>query len=250
VPDEKVLRKVRSMWLPRDLKIIFLGTELTLDSAIKRVQEWISFTNDTARKNKTFKQRDPSSNYIKEKTNPKRFEKDLSKIKCFNCQEFGHYSTNCKSNAKINKVESRRLSGGIDTESVLLNEKEMVVCFDTSASHCMIPKDKLNELKNFEIMKKEMIFKAAGGIDLVSNEAVLIEICFKGKRVTEEFWILEKEDDILLSNKIVKLLRYPKLSPITCKIVTKENKIISWNRPIKSYQDKIAFENLCEKMEE
>jgi hypothetical protein len=38
--EEKVLKRIRMQWLPRDLKVIFLSTDVNLEVALIRVEEW------------------------------------------------------------------------------------------------------------------------------------------------------------------------------------------------------------------
>jgi hypothetical protein len=40
-PEEKILKRIRTQWLPRDLKTIFLAGELSLEAAIERTESGI-----------------------------------------------------------------------------------------------------------------------------------------------------------------------------------------------------------------
>jgi hypothetical protein len=248
VPDEKVMKKLRSMWLPRDLKIIFYNVEISLDCAISRVTEWESFSNKE-RKNPYYEKPSPIKTFNYKKPYDVNKKKDLSNIKCFSCQEYGHYSTSCKNKPKINNVKTTADNNTIDLETVLLNGRKTRVVFDTGASHSLIPKEKLKNIENFKLIEKVKKFETAGGFELVSKKMTRIEICFNDKRVLEEFYVLDKGHDIILSNKIVKILRFTEPLPIKCKIDTMNHGPVSWNRLIRSYQDRVEFENLCKEME-
>ncbi|KCZ74129.1 hypothetical protein H311_04907, partial [Anncaliia algerae PRA109] len=42
---QKVIKHIRTQWLPRDLRIVFFNTEMTLYSALEKVKEWEYFIN-------------------------------------------------------------------------------------------------------------------------------------------------------------------------------------------------------------
>jgi hypothetical protein len=147
--EEKVFKRIRTQWLPRDLKMIFLPNELKLENAIERVKEWESFKPEKHYKDSNNKKLTKNN---AEQTNKKKFnnvKKDVSEIKCFKCKKYGHYSTTCTDAGKINVTTIKtKDSKDIDIDKVFLNDTPIEVVFDTGATDSIIALKSLKKLKN------------------------------------------------------------------------------------------------------
>lgn len=242
--DEKVMSYLRKQYLPKDLRIIFLSLEMTLDMAISRVREWESFKKDNNANDFLVKENRKNKKFIEKKG----FQEIKQKVKCFKCDKMGHYSNECPEKSKINYVSCNRNSI-IDRREIMIGDKKFRAIFDTGAACNVIHRSVLNQLGNVICHKDEKVFKNFDNSEWTSNYYVKLGYEYKGIKYVDQFWVVETTgDEIILSNATVKKLEKKKI-PIECNIDTKDKGPISWTRPIRSYKDKIDFDTLVQKLE-
>ncbi|KAG0420327.1 hypothetical protein EQH57_0196 [Dictyocoela roeselum] len=243
IGEDEIFRKLRSEKHPKTLQMIFYSFNVTFKDVIERVLEWEIHSSDN-RINKTF---------ISQKEQNKPAYSKISSIRCFKCNELGHYSNKCtKKGDMANNVEPHKSFGrNLDTEDVIIDGKTFNAIFDTGASESVITSKILTQITNKKIINKNEEFTLINGTKVNVTRAVILELKYRERCFEETFNIIENDNmsEILICNSLVKKLRDSSNIPVECCIDTNDNLPVSWSRPIRSYKDKIDFQKLITELE-
>ncbi|KAG0442406.1 Retrovirus-related Pol polyprotein from transposon 17.6 [Dictyocoela muelleri] len=249
ISEEDVLKKLRRDKAPKTLQMIFYSFNVSLKDIYLRILEWerynysINLPRENTYSNDNFNDK---NKHLKGRLNDHK-----KRIKCFKCNELGHYSNECnKKDDKINILRGDFKRGcKLDIDKIKIQGKDFMAIFDTGACESVITSKILKKISRENIFKRENEFTLINGDTVKINRGIKLDIIYKGKNIKEIFNIVEndKNEEILLSNNLVKKLRTEVKIPIECTIDTRNNIPISWSRPIRSFKDKKDFHKLvCE----
>ncbi|KAG0433115.1 Transposon Ty3-G Gag-Pol polyprotein [Dictyocoela muelleri] len=141
----------------------------------------------------------------------------------------------------------------LDMRTVYLNNMKLRALFDSGSSINIITRKFLRRFKNLSIEKldKNVEIRLLNGSCIKSKESVFFNTLYKVKNIDEKFFIINNGIvDVIIGQKLIKKLTHAaKNFPIECMILTKNENIVSWSRPIKNFRDKEDFKKLISEYE-
>lgn len=156
-------------------------------------------------------------------------------------------------------------SDGLDRRVVYNNGVESKAVFDTGSSYNILDKRTIKKLNigSKKIEKVDFSARLINNTTVEFKERIQLEVSYENKSHNVEFLIGKNmSEETLIGRKLVNLFdkcnveeKYkvsmlePNNFPIECRIDTEKGKIVSWSRPIRSWQDKKEFQNLVEDYE-
>ncbi len=89
------------------------------------------------------------------------------------------------------------------------------------------------------------------GTELKINKEIELTIEYKGKRISSRFKVVEKRYDGVIVGRDIREKFYSEVKKIQikCAFKTKEDKVISWTRPIRNRQDQEDFIKFVDELE-
>jgi hypothetical protein len=274
--EELIIRKLKTIRVPDRYQMILQGDLFDIDSMVKKLIEWedvkknenyVPWNKMQSRTSQPFIQRrfDTTNQHEIINVDKKNYEvkPNLNRrvVRCYKCGKEGHISYNCTVKDNVNCVEEDKTKKlhqlNVDNRVVTLNGIETQAIFDTGATESIIGLGKLKQLGlNAEKIADKKTFTLIDGRNLKIEHAIDISIGYNKFEKLERFYVVNdsKNMKILISNNTVKELT-GKLNdkintmPVVCNIDTKNAGPISWNRPIKSYSDRMQFKTLCIELE-
>ncbi|KAG0436935.1 Retrovirus-related Pol polyprotein from transposon 17.6 [Dictyocoela muelleri] len=147
-------------------------------------------------------------------------------------------------------VNSKKLKG-VDNKEVEINGLKYFSVFDTGSSVNIVSSNlKFLEKENIEYLKTPFIVKLMNGSEVNLHNKVDLEVCYKGMKVMDTFFLLENSiANVIIGKKLIDNLMSNSKFPIECPIYTKNNSIISWSRPIRDFKKRNAFQKLVDELE-
>jgi hypothetical protein len=177
------LRRLRTQWLPRDLRSILLSTNISVKLALERIQEYESFNIKQTSKDRSFTDKKNYKFNIEKKHNSKinweTKQNKLKTIKCFKCNDFGHYASSCNESTKkpdINNMKPRENTDGLDCRIVKINGKELSVVFDTGASNSIIGFEVVKNFKDVKMIDELKVFTLIDETEFVTHKSAILQV--------------------------------------------------------------------------
>ncbi|MGL5709134.1 MAG: reverse transcriptase domain-containing protein, partial [Aeromonas sp.] len=265
--EKEVLRKIRGEKLPLNLQVIFYSVGVTLDLALERIKECERYNSCYKVRTEIKQSNMNKDNIYDQKRNDEQkkcfkchkighvqqnciVKNDKLKIKCYNCGKEGHLSYNCGENKQNNSL-IKKLNGLVDERYAKMNGRDVKVIFDTGATDNMITSGALSELGSVKIAPKAQKYFFFDGSSCDSIGEAKIEFEYNDMKSIQTFNVVKNDENnkILLSNIQTKKHNLREI-PIQCSMNTEHHSPVSWNRPIRSFSDKIEFEKLVTELEE
>lgn len=243
VKEEEIIIKIRKLKAPSHLQSLFYTPSLKLEEIIKSIEEW------------------EINNFYLTRKDKRRDKKDFKpqskrELKCYKCGRVGHIKVNCRVNKNINNsLRENKSVASVREENISINGVRKYSLFDSGSSLNIITLGMLNsiphDLNSIVNHKKSVLL--LDDRKLTFRSKILLNIVYNGKSVQEWFFILEKSSFmVIIGNKLIENLKSVdnkiKNFPVTCKIITKGDDIVSWHRNIRNWRDKREFQELVDKM--
>lgn len=236
INEETILRKLRTVKAPLEVQQVLFSFNVTLKDMIDRIEEL-----ETLKKNKL----DVIRVHKKKETGKEK------KFKCFKCGEFGHIKRNCPGNEKkVGLLSGKGNLSNIEEEEVQLNGLNYPSIFDSGSSVNIISWKVAESLK----IKNRYELKEPIEISLLNKNKVhlknyiIIDFKYKDYERKERFYLMKNPlVDVIVGNKLLKNISGNRF-PIKCPVITQENKIISWNRPIFNKEKANGFQKLVDEL--
>ena len=250
ISEEEVLRKLRHGYLPRSLQILVYSNGISLNTIIIRTMEMESFMS-ISRPKENYKNNFKTQGRSGKPYEPFKQKSEKKDVECFRCKLFGHYSNNCpQKNGSTNNIDRWR-PDTLDVRAIKINDKTVDALFDTGASDSMITSAWLNYLNLYKTIPVNRTFNLIDGSRFEVNRTVKALFEYNGKLHSEEFNVVENTKDrkIILGNDCLKRILSRKEIPVQCHINTGDAGPISWNRPLRSLQDKKDLKKLTDELE-
>lgn len=208
--EEIALRRMRTQWLPRDLRTIMLSFGITMKIALERFEEVekIHSSNIKPRvkkeclnNRKIFK-----DDYKVVKTENTGVKKNVKNIKCFKCGDVGHFANKCTNKAEneVNNIYNAKEIQRLDMRFILLNGEKMKALFDSGATNNIISRKIIKKMPEELIFDEEKKFKLIDGTEFTTHKAIKLQIEYNDRRILEKFNIIDNDGkDVILSNKMI-----------------------------------------------
>ena len=248
LPEIEVIKKLRTEHSPREFQTLFFSIDADLSSIIERIREWEPM----------MRKRGNNSDRPRTRLQPianKTYNKK-DNIRCHKCNKTGHIQKYCRVTT-VRKANMATVTGqpeDVDLEDISINGSNYTSCFDSGSSVNIIAKRILRRIKDYEVIH----LRAPVSVKLINKEEMIFKLKtrlkfkYKGKEFSAEFLIARDPlVDIIMGNHLIKKLKKDVVVfPIECPILSQENRIISWTRPIQNMEKREAFQKLVDKLSE
>lgn len=126
-------------------------------------------------------------NFDNQKTS-NRNERSQKEVKCFTCQQLGHYASTCPQTKPINHIETGRYDlEDIDSRTIKIQNRHFQAIFDTGAGASFITSAILKEGKLGEISECEEVAKLINGEEIGIKRKIKISFEYKDKKYVNDF---------------------------------------------------------------
>ena len=231
-----VIQKLRQCNIPRDLVPIFYTPRISLCELIGLVEEWESFIENRRNNKSVIQPKTPRGKGFRNKTS------NSSTVRCYNCQEIGHYANKCQKRKLANRPHKKDgeplnmsingSAGGVEKDNVEINGFDYLSVFDSGSNMNIISQaffEKLGFLK-VTLVNKPQEIRLIDGSSVKSYRYTTIEVKYKGRLVSDRFYILRNcVVDLLIGKPMWGLFKDNKVKdfPIVCRIPTRGTSIVS-----------------------
>ncbi|MGL5691345.1 MAG: retropepsin-like aspartic protease [Bacteroidales bacterium] len=233
IEDEKALKRIRSLYLPKFLQLTVYSVGISLQIIFERAKEQEDFRS-------TKKQ-----NIEKEFAKNRPKQKFNNELICFKCKKQGSYANNCPTK-RIYNVQSKHTNNkDIDSRYMILDKTNHCVIFDTGASNSFICSGALKYILNKSYMRCSKTWNLIDGSKIKAKRCLEIEIGNDRNKINEVFYIVENPNstDIIIGNNTIAKIKGYREIPVVCAINTKDCTPISWTKPIKVIKIKKTLTN-------